>query len=250
VNEPLWDAADLTAHSGAASEPAEKTDRQLVERTLAGDTEAFAHLHKRYYARVYRLALFRTRNAQDAEDIASETFLRAIAHLPSYRFQGESLFPWLSRIATNLVTDMGRRGAGVTLVSLDASTSDGVRTLIEGLRGDGPDPRELAERHETQAFLRAAVAALPHDQGDAILMRFLGDMPLKEIGAAMGRTEGAIKSLLHRGLVNLRRALVQQEEQAERFGQTRAQANRQNTTSSTTGQTQRMFDTGGPGKRD
>jgi RNA polymerase sigma-70 factor (ECF subfamily) len=249
VNENLWDAADLTANIGAA-EAAEQTDRQLVERTLAGDSEAFTLLHRRYYARVYRLALFRTRNPQDAEDVASETFLRAIAHLGSYRFQGESLFPWLSRIAVNLVTDMGRRGAGVTLVSLDASTSpDGVRTLIEGLRSDAPDPGALAERQEMQAFLRSAIAALPHDQGDAILMRFLGDMPLKEIAAAMGRTEGAIKSLLHRGLVNLRRTLVQQEEQAERFGQTRTQANRQNTTSSTTGRTQRNYDTtGGQGK--
>jgi RNA polymerase sigma-70 factor, ECF subfamily len=224
VDETFW--AGQTGSRGDE----ERTDRQLVERTLAGDTDAFRILHQRYYARVYRLALFRTRNAQDAEDVASETFLRAIAHLSSYRFQGESLFPWLSRIASNLVADMGRRGAGATIVSLDAAIApDGIRTLIEGLQSDAPDPQTLAERQEMQAFLRSAIASLPADQGDAILLRFLGDMPLKEIAATMGRTEGAIKSLLHRGLVNLRRILIQQEQHAERLGHVRTQANQRQT---------------------
>ena len=69
------------------------TDRVLVAQALSGNGEAFAALHRRYYARVYRLALLRCRSVADAEDVASETFVRAIAHLPAFRFQGESLFP-------------------------------------------------------------------------------------------------------------------------------------------------------------
>lgn len=184
------------------------TDRVLVAQALSGNGEAFAALHRRYYARVYRLALLRCRSVADAEDVASETFVRAIAHLPAFRFQGESLFPWLSRIASNLAADLGRKSTGVTLVSLDNQTVESVRALLESLPGDTPDPHTLAERSETQALLRAAVAALPSDQADAILLRFGGDLPLKEIAVALGRSEGAIKSLLHRGLVGLRKMLL------------------------------------------
>ncbi|MBC7807002.1 MAG: RNA polymerase sigma factor [Akkermansiaceae bacterium] len=185
------------------------SDRTLVERTVAGDREAFTVLHKRYYARIYRLAIYRCRNTQDAEDVAAETFVKAIAHLPQFRFQGESLFPWLSRIATNLVHDQARRTAGVSFLSLDGETADQVRSLLEAIPGtDSPDPHAMAERAETQALVRAAVAMLPADQAEAVLLRFGSDLPLKEIALALNRTEGAIKSLLHRALVNLRKSLI------------------------------------------
>lgn len=193
----------------ASLETTGPSDRTLVERTVAGDREAFTVLHKRYYARIYRLAVYRCRNTQDAEDVAAETFVKAIAHLPQFRFQGESLFPWLSRIATNLVYDQARRTAGVSFLSLDGETADQVRSLLEAIPGtDSPDPHALAERAETQALVRAAVAALPGDQAEAILLRFGSDLPLKEISLALNRTEGAIKSLLHRALVNLRKSLI------------------------------------------
>ena len=209
----------LTIFSRGDAEP---SDRKLVERTLAGETEAFAVLHRRYFARIYRLALFRCKSVQDAEDIASETFVRATLHLRSFRFQGDSLYPWLSRIATNLAADQGRKAAGVTLVSLDSPTADNVRALIEGLAGENaPDPHDLAERHETQALVRAAVAALPTNQAEAVLLRFGSDMPIKEVALALNISEGAVKSLLHRALVNLRKALLSQTGEAEAFGQRR-----------------------------
>jgi RNA polymerase sigma-70 factor (ECF subfamily) len=203
----------------------EQPDRRLVERTLAGDTEAFAVLHRRYYGRVYRLALFRTRSVPEAEDVAAETFVRAIAHLAGYRFQGETIYPWLARIASNLIADQGRRGSGATVVSLEGS-AEGVRAFLEGLSSSAPDPHALAERQETQALLRAAISSLPGDQADAILLRFGGDMPLKEIAMEMGKTEGAIKSLLHRALVNLRRTLIDEEETARQFGEWRTRVSR------------------------
>lgn len=194
---------------GAGEDPI--GDRELVRRTLAGDRDAFAHLHRRYYARIYRLALFRCRNVPDAEDIASETFLRAIAHLPAYRFQGETVYPWLARIATNLAHDLARRVGPAAPLSLDAGAAEDVRALIESLRDDAPGPHALAERREVQEVLKAAVAALPSDQADAILLRFGGDLPLAEIAVALGRSEGAIKSLIHRGLVNLRKGLREEQ---------------------------------------
>jgi RNA polymerase sigma-70 factor (ECF subfamily) len=204
--------------AGATGTAPPPGDRQLVAQTLAGDKEAFAVLHRRYYARVYRLALLRCGCPPDAEDIASETFVRAITHLPGYRFQGESLFPWLSRICVNLVADRGRRRAPAALVSLDAPTGEGLRALLDALPGDAPDPHALAERHEVQTLVRAAVANLPPDQMNAVVLRFVGDLPLKEIALALGKTEGAIKALLHRAMIGLRTALLQNSREAEVFG--------------------------------
>ena len=189
-------------------------DRLLVQRTLAGDSEAFSQLHRRYYARVFRHALFRCRTSADAEDVAAETFVKAVHYLPQYRFQGDSLLPWLCRIATNLVIDQGRRAHGQAPLSLEGAADD-VRALMENLQDEGPNPHELAERHETQALIRAAVATLPSDQADTILLRFGGDLSIQEISLALGKTEGAIKSLIHRGLVNLRKIL---REEAVRSG--------------------------------
>jgi RNA polymerase sigma-70 factor, ECF subfamily len=211
----------------------ERSDRWLVQATLAGNADAFTQLHRRYYARIYRLALFRTRSATDAEDIAAETFVKAITHLASYRFQGESLFPWLARIAGNLAVDMSRRQGGMTAVSLDSAASEGIRALIEGLPSNAPDPHALAERQETQALVRNAILALPREQSEAVLLRYLGDLSLKEIGDAMGKTEGAIKSLLHRAVANLRRLLVEGEREAAQFGARRAQTRQQRTESQT-----------------
>lgn len=215
----------LPHRSSADPDAAAPSDRHLVARTLAGDRDAFAVLHRRYYARVYRLALLRCGSTADAEDIAGETFLRAITHLPAFRFGsgGESVFPWLSRICLNLVADRGRaRPQAGALVSLDAATGASLRALLDALPDPGaPDPHALAERHEIQAMVQAAVSGLPPDQMNAIVLRYVGDLPLKEIAVAMNKTEGAIKSLLHRATVALRKTLRDNSRDAETFAQLR-----------------------------
>ena len=206
----------------------EASDTWLVEQTLAGNADAFAVLHGRYYQRVFRLALVKCRTRADAEDVASETFVRAITHLGSYRFQSPSLLPWLLKIAANLAADMGRRNSGAAFVSLDSSGSageavGGVRAYLE-LASDAPDPHALAARHETQALLKAAVLDLPPEQSEAVLLRFGAELSLKEIAHTMNKTEGAIKSLLHRALLRLRRDLIGGAQEAAIFGHVGSQA--------------------------
>ena len=117
---------------GAGDEPG---DEALVTAAQRGSAEAFAKLHSRYYTRIYRLAYLKTGNASDAEDVAGETFLRALAHLPRFRFAAlpsgrRSLYPWLHRIALNLIADGGRQRPPQGLVSLDAPTVQGLRALL------------------------------------------------------------------------------------------------------------------------
>jgi RNA polymerase sigma-70 factor (ECF subfamily) len=151
----------------------------------------------------------KTGNADDAQDIASDTFCRALANLPQYQFRRcDSLYPWLHRIAYNLIVDASRSRPPGGIVSLDASASEELSAYLEQLPDTGPSPQELAERSELAALVRYAIQKLPADQCDAVCYRFLADLSIKEIAYALNRSEGAVKSLLHRALVSLRRELT------------------------------------------
>lgn len=226
INSPVAVPEQRTLHSASRSpsspEAADaQSDRDLVARVLSGDADALSTLHKRYYTRVYRIALCRCASRDEAEDIAGETFVRAITHLRAYRFQSESLLPWLGRIAANLIADQRRRQRQAPFVSLDAPTADGLRVLLDGLRDDAPLPQVLAERAELRDVLRTIIAQLPPDQCEAVLLRYGSDLPLAEIAVALNRSEGAIKSLLHRALDNLRRRLLEGARENEYFAQLR-----------------------------
>jgi RNA polymerase sigma-70 factor, ECF subfamily len=195
-----------------------ESDRELAARFVAGDVEAFSVLHRRHYARIYRLAYMQSNNADDAEDIASETFCRAFQHLRQVHFErGDSLYPWLHRIAANLCVDLCRDRSAHQMVSLDAESASGLRSLIDTLDSDKPSPFELLEKQEVMATVRSAIASLVPDQRDAIAYRFIGDLSLKEMTEAMHRSEGAVKSLLHRGLQNLRKEILKRVDASDRM---------------------------------
>ncbi len=204
-----------------------RSDAVLVAAAQRGDVKAFGTLHTRYYLRVYHLAYLKTNNAQDAEDVASETFVRALAGLGRLRLSGEdaSLYPWLHRIAVNLVVDGHRRRPPSGVVSLDAPLVAGIRTLLDTEDFDkGPTPHDIAERHEVQQLVRSAIAALPEDQGDVLVYKYLGDLSLREIAPLLSRSEAAAKSLLHRAVVSLRREIERRVDAVERLETSRSAA--------------------------
>ena len=197
-------------------------DAALIGRAQRGDVAAFGALHARYYKRLYHLAYLKTNNAQDAEDVASETFVRALAGLGRFRLAGAqaSFYPWLHRIALNLIVDGSRQRPPSGVVSLDAPVVAGMRALLDSQEGADPSsrtPHEIAERHEVQQLVRAAIAALPPDQGDVLIYRYLGELSAREIAPLLGRSEAAVKSLLHRAVVALRREIERRMDDAERL---------------------------------
>lgn len=189
--------------------PFEASDRVLVERAVGGDTGAYETLHRRYYARIYRFAFMKLGNAEDAADVASAAFCRAFRALPSFRFSrgSSALFPWLHRIAGNLVTDHIRQRQRHPTLSLDAQAAEEMESFLDLLPADGPGPDALVLRQEIQESVRHALAKLPQDQARAIELRYFGDLSMKEMSAVLDRSEGAVKSLLHRALGNMRKEL-------------------------------------------
>lgn len=193
-----------------------ESDRELVARVIAGETEAFSVLHKRYHGKIYRLAYLQTHNEDDAKDIAAETFCRAFQRLRQIQFEGgESVYPWLHRVAANLVVDLCRKSRRV--VSLDAELIDEVETFLDCMEDAAPSPEALLERHEVQMLVRSAIAGLSRDQQEVITYRFLGDLSVKETAESMHRSEAAVKSLTHRGLVALRGELLDRLKKAGRM---------------------------------
>ena len=188
--------------------PFDDSDKTLVERVKAGDVRAFEMLHRRYYGRIYRLAYLRLGNAEDASDVASNCFCKALRSIQGYQFRrSNSIYPWLHQIASNLVVDVIRDQPPGGMLSLDAQAAEDVDSFLEYLPSDGPSAQELVERSEVQEVVREAINRLPADQARAVALRFLGDLSIRDIAQALDRSEGAVKSLLHRALQGMRQHL-------------------------------------------
>ncbi|MHB1006135.1 MAG: sigma-70 family RNA polymerase sigma factor [Chloroflexota bacterium] len=174
------------------------SDEALVELAKT-DREAFGVLYERYVTRVYSYIYYRVGGRrQDAEDLTARTFLQALAHLPRYRQQGVPISAWLLRIAHNLVANW-HRDRKKPLVPLDET--------VDVLAADDR-PGDTVERREERRELLAAIAELPSERQQLLVLRFVEGMRAADIAVVMGRSEGAVKALLHRTIAGLRRSLT------------------------------------------
>jgi RNA polymerase sigma-70 factor (ECF subfamily) len=185
------------ADQAASSEESEEERTRLialVELARTGDSEAFGMLYDHYQGSVYRFLFYRTRSSTLAEDLASETFFRALRNMQNFRWQGKDFGAWLMTIARNLATDHFKAGR----TRLELATED------MGLHDDateGPETAVLASL--TNELLLKALTDLPSEQKDCLIMRFLQGMSIAETAAVLGRSEGAVKQLQLRGVRNL-----------------------------------------------
>lgn len=178
----------------------------LVQRTLAGNREAFDELVFLYRDQVYATAWQMTRNADDALDVSQEVFLRAYRALSS--FKGNARFStWLHRIVLNTCIDHIRkekRHWG------NISTSD----PGEGTLDDGPAPapessvdptqRETVYHKQIQSRVLAGLKQISGRQREVFVLRYYQDLELKEIAEVLKCSEGAVKRHLHRAQMRLR----------------------------------------------
>jgi RNA polymerase sigma-70 factor (ECF subfamily) len=174
----------------------------LVEQAQGGDSEAFGRIYDRYVDTVFRFIYFRVGNRQLAEDLTSDTFLRALKRIGSFTWQGRDLGAWLVTIARNLVADhfkSGRYRLEVTAGDvLDADRED---------RGPEGSPESAVVDHITNVALLTAVKRLNPEQQECIVLRFLQGFSVAETAQAMGKNEGAIKALQYRAVRALARLL-------------------------------------------
>jgi RNA polymerase sigma-70 factor (ECF subfamily) len=173
-------------------------DRQIVDAVLAGDRDAFRLLVERESRMVINACHRILGNPIDAQEAAQEAFVRAYQLLATFRGDGP-FGAWVRRIAVRVA--IARLAAGDGAVSLD----DGRRHVAAvGDRRSAPDPVDWILDDEERDALRDAVAHLPPDQRDVVMLRFFGERSVEEIARITDRPVGTVKSRLSRGVATLR----------------------------------------------
>jgi len=175
-------------------------DAELVQAVRAGDAHAFAALYGRYVGRVFRFCLSRLRSVEEAEDVTAVVFAKVVQALPRYQERGVPFAAWVYRVARNAVVDhVRRRRPTIPLEALSA----------EPARGEAaePDPVALSDREE----LRRALARLPDLHREVLVLRFVEGYEAAEVGRIVGKNVGAVRSIQHRALAQLREELSRGE---------------------------------------
>ncbi|HEX9886505.1 MAG TPA: RNA polymerase sigma factor [Longimicrobiales bacterium] len=167
------------------SVPDQISDAQLVERALAGGTEAFGALVHRYMRAAYAVALSVTRKHEDAEDAAQESFMVALQRLEECR-NPDRFAGWLMTIVRNRSRNLIRRES--------LRDSDPVP---ESASSKGPSPQRATEQSELRDSLREALFELPEVQREIVLLHDLEGWKHREIAERLGLPSGTVRSHLH-----------------------------------------------------
>jgi RNA polymerase sigma-70 factor (ECF subfamily) len=186
-----------TAASVAVSGDLDDED-ELIRLAQAGDGAAFGRLYDRYLPSIYRYTYSKTSSRSAAEDLTSETFLRAFRAIARRPRAHLNFAAWLVTIARNVVIDHHRSGW-----SRLAIVTDEVDPQVD----DSMGPEQAALASVSEAALRGALSLLPDDQRECLLLRFFAGFSISETAAAMDRTDGAVKQLQFRATNRLRRII-------------------------------------------
>lgn len=171
----------------------------LLTRCRAGDLDAFGQVYAQYERQVFRYAWHLLGNADDADDVKQDTFLRAYRAISGFR-NDCSLRTWLLRICTNLCRDRIKSQSRRREVLFDPHEAP------QDLMWDDQaiDPHELAERSQMADVVRAALGGMPSDQRHIIVLREIEDLSYEEIADVIGCSRASVKLRLFRARQRLR----------------------------------------------
>lgn len=179
-------------------------EEQVIEKATSGNSDAFSLLYERYVNRIYNYIYYRTGNPNEAEDLTSRVFHRALNHIDHYHNRGVPFSAWLYRIAHNLVANWHRDNSRRNEVPLDDQPTLATRAEL-------PE-HSLVNAQELENLL-AVIRKLPAERQQLLILKFVEGMSNAEIATIMMRSEGAIKSLYHRTLLTLRDQITSDEQE-------------------------------------
>lgn len=170
------------------------SDRAIIQHVLSGDVEAYARLVDRHYARCARIAERVLGNREDAEEAVQDAFVRAFRALEEYEDR-ERFSAWLTRILVNQCRTMLAHTRRREAVFLDVDPAE-----LEHPGTDGPagDPWPELDR---------ALATLPDEQREALVLRYADDLTYEEMARVTGAGESALKMRIQRAFARLRKLL-------------------------------------------
>jgi RNA polymerase sigma-70 factor, ECF subfamily len=190
---PLLRAGKSADTSGIVAEGLEAA----IDASRSGDQVAVALIYRALYPRLLRY--FVALEPSEAEDLASETWLDIATGLPRFVGDEQALGAWAFTIARRRLGDHRRKGARRATAPVEPSTMH--------LIGPTGDAEQEAEAELATAEAIRMIGKLPPDQAEVILLRVLGDLPAAEVAKIVGKREGAVRVLQHRGLKRLAEGL-------------------------------------------
>src|ERR1700720_2769294 len=159
----------------------DEAQERLAVEAAQKDPARFVELYDNNFGRVYAFIARRVQDRDEAEDLTSEVFQKALANLPRFKWRGVPFAAWLFRIAANMIADRSKRAVKE-------------RDILDA--GDPTDLTQISlEEIEFRAQIFRLVDTLPIDQRQVIAMRFVQEKSIRAIADEMGGTEGAVKQL-------------------------------------------------------
>jgi RNA polymerase sigma-70 factor (ECF subfamily) len=179
-----------------ANSVSRNSETKLVEKLRSGDSAATVEFYNLYRNRLYSLVLQQVdRDETAAEDLVQEVFLAALSSLD--KFRGDSqLYTWLRSIALHKINDFYRHQAREPKPRESSDDSDGLE--LEQTRADEPATHTVMEDEEVRQSVHQALADLPHDYQEVLVLKYLKDMPVLAISQIMGRSPKSVEGLLSR----------------------------------------------------
>ena len=190
----------------ASARPADALDRTDMEKLQAGQDAALNDLMARHATAVFHFLCRLTGNADDANDLAQETFVRVFKSCKSFRVE-QKFSTWLFTIAANLARNHFRWRSRHPNVSLEAEYSETDQPLGSTLPANSPAPNESALAEERAAAVRRAVQKLPDDLREAIVLCEWEERSVAEAAIILEATPKAVESRLYRARGLLRERL-------------------------------------------
>ncbi len=185
-------------------------DGALVDRARKGDMQAFGLLVAKYQDRVFNLTFRMCGRQADAEELAQETFLKALERIGQFR-GNSGFYTWLFRIAANLTISHRRRAGRIHFSSL-TGPDDGDDSRTDALTAETaarriPDPTAAAVSAETRQRIMEAMQGLDEEFRLVVVLRDIEDMDYAQIAEVLDTPVGTVKSRLHRARTLLKEKL-------------------------------------------
>lgn len=172
-------------------------EKDIVKRAIRGEASAFGALYDHYQPQIYRFVVIKVSRREEAEDLTHQVFLLAWQNIAAYRDLGYPFSSWLYHIARNLVVDHYRgQREQVDLDEVDAQ-------LTENSAG----AEETVGTKMEMERVRRAIRELKPLYQDIIILRFIEELPIRDVARSLKKSEGAVKLLQHRAMKQLQELL-------------------------------------------
>jgi len=190
-----------------------ENERKLVELAKS-DPESFGRLYEMNYDQIFAYTLKRTADTQAAQDITAETFFKALKNIHKFKWQNVPFSAWLFRIAINEINLWHRKGS-YKAISLDGLKDKGFDPISDDdLEDELITSQQNLERHAQYMLVQKELQLIPVKYSEVIALRFFAGKQLNEISQILGKPEGTVKSLLHRGLEKLKKVMSPRQSNA------------------------------------